>query len=259
MSAKRHKDRPLGGKIGADHPMADVIADAYLVFSYPAPQTLGVCRGCCMDPDIERDFLNPTIDQMPLSYVRDWFFAAADPVIPKSTWGYLLPRVMEVLASGEDPSSVGPEVSLNRFPTGVRENWTQAEWAVIDRFQRAFLDQCKDPLIEGGDYLDDYICTFALAGFDLDDLLDQVWNWSDAELTARLYNDWCYPGMQVSIWLTAFWEGELIGKTHEWYTSAALNDRMVAYCLDDATPPPLARMAEAVSDAIHPVGAPRQT
>jgi hypothetical protein len=244
---------PLLGKVAPDDPFFHLIEEAYRVFAYPKPKSIEVCESCCMDAAIEADFFNPPIRQLPLSYVRDWYFAAyLPPGIAKETWGYLLPRILEILAAGQDLSH-SIEVSLNRFQTGNPELWSAREWNVIDRFQRAFL---KNKIQPSDEYLDDFVCMFGLAGWDVDGLMRQVSSASDEDLARRFWNDWCrnvVPGRE-DIWITAFWEGEGRSTAYNFYTSQDLHDRMQALALDRTTEPELAEKAFAVASVIEASG-----
>ncbi|MEL7258667.1 MAG: hypothetical protein AAFN80_12615 [Pseudomonadota bacterium] len=244
----RKIEKPLKAKLAPDHPLYEVIEEAYRVFNYPTPTEIGVCQGCCMCRKIEKDFFNPPIRELPLHYLQDWYFAASDIPLSKRIWGYLLPRILEVLANGEDLSMVALEVSVNRFPTGDKTQWTGAEWAVIDNFQRKYLDHFIAES-QTGDYLDDVLCMFAEAGWPLDDLLDQVWAAPDDVLTHRLYLDWCNSG--AAIWVTTFWEGGRNTDVFDFYTSRRLYKRMERLALRDNTPSDLAEKALAVASVIQ--------
>ena len=245
--AKRKQQKPLKAKLAPDHPFFEIIEEAYRVFAYDTPESTDVCVGCCMDADIEADFFTPPIREMPLHYLRDWFFAAYDPGgVSKRTWGYLLPRVLEVLAFGEDPASVGLEVSLNRFQTGVCENWNAAEWEVLDRFQRAYLVR---GMSQGEDNLDDILCMFGIAGWPLQDLFDQVSAFPDEVLVRRFHRDWCFG--RPSIWITSFWEGGGNSAAFEFYTSRQLYERIERLALDPGTERELAEMAMRVASVIE--------
>jgi len=240
------------GKVAEGHPFFDIIEEAYAVFDYPKPTSTEVCH-CCMYAEIEADFFNPPIRQLPLAYVRDWYSAAYDPEkgVAKATWGYLLPRLLEILASGEDVSDVAFEISLRRFDTGNPENWSKAEWAVLDRFQRMLLHHRIEDSTE---YLDDVICMFRLAGWPLDDLTAQVETASGEALALRLWNDWCswpLPGRE-SIWVTAFWNSPDNSKILAFYTSDRLYEKIEALALDDNTDPELASKASAVASIMRP-------
>ena len=244
---KQVKPPDPGAKLAPDSPFFSIIKDAYRVFSDRKPPAIGVCEGCCMYPEIEADFFNPERAQLPLAYVRDWFFAAADMPMPKPVWEYLLPRVLEILACGEDPSSVGIEVSLSRFPTGDAAQWSTEQFAVLERFAAQFID-CQKTSTR--DYLDDVLCMFGTAAFDLRPLLALIEAWSDADLATKLHADWGHP-YGGSIWITAFWEAPLNSQVFAWYTSRALYDRMVAFGMAGATPRALSRKALDVADIIE--------
>ncbi|MGB3316878.1 MAG: hypothetical protein WBB85_21015 [Albidovulum sp.] len=205
-----------------------------------------------MDADIEADFFNPQIDELPLHYIQDWYFAAYDPKgVAKSTWSYLLPRILEILAIGEDVSNVALEVSLNRFETGNRDNWTSDEWKILDEFQRHFLKREIESKTEN--YLDDTICMFRLAGWPLKDLLEQVVSTSDVILAQRFWNDWCngvVPGRE-SIWITAFWDDPDKTTVFDFYTSKALYTRMESLVFADNTDPEISTKALAVAGVIE--------
>lgn len=248
-SRRKSIDKKVGSKLDPSSAFFEVVERAYSAFDGPKPTDLGVCRNCCMYPEIEADFLNPDIRNLPLAYVRDWFFAAADQPVNKAIWRHLLPRVLEILAVGEeDPADVGLEVSLSRFPTGDAAQWNATQTEVLWRFADLYLDRQKT---NTRDYLDDVLCMFGLAGYELQRLLARLDLWSDSELAWKLYNDWAHPFGGGSIWITAFWEAPLNSEVFAWYTSQRLYDRMFQFGLDDATPREIARKALDVSDMIE--------
>lgn len=244
---------PLKATVSAGHPFFDIIEEAYRVFDYPKPSSTEVCQHCCMDAKIEAAFFDPPIRQLPLEYVRDWYFAAYNPEtgVAKATWAYLLPRLLEILATDEDLADVGLEVSLERFETGNSKNWSIKEWAVLDRFQRMFL-QHRIENTKG--FLDDVLCMFKLGGWVLDDLMDQVEAAPSEKLAVRLWNDW-YSGRaprRESIWVTAFWDSADSTKILDFYMSDGLYEKMEALALDDDTDPELAAKASAVATMMRP-------
>ena len=245
----RKQIKPLKGKITTNSPFFDVIQDAYAVFDYDKPSATGVCVQCCMEPEIEERFFRPDIAEMPLHYVRDWFFAACNPGLSKRIWGYLLPRVLELLACDQEPASVGLEVTLSRFPTGNRQQWSEAEWEVLDRFQRLYLVQSMN---SRRDYLDDVLCMFGNAGWPLEDLFSQITDLPDEMIVGRLWSDWCIG--RPSVWITAFWEGGGNTAAFSFYTSKAMRDRMERIALDEVTDLELAEKAMEVASVIYAVG-----
>lgn len=239
------------GQIQLGNPLFDLVDEAYRVFSYPKPSTLDVCRNCCMDARVEADFFHPSIRDLPQSYVRDWFWADCGPSgVSRATWGYLLPRILEILASGNCVASVGLEVSLRRFDTGNPDNWSKSEWRILDDFQRRFLSL---QIAQGTYPLDNVLCMFRLGGWPLADLLDQVAAVPAASLARRLWRDWCkdHAMGREAVWVTSFWESGDNALVHAFYTSSCLHERMEALVLADETDPDLVAQASAVACVIE--------
>lgn len=237
-------------KVGPGHPLFEFIEEAYRVFSYPRPQSTGVCELCCMDAKIEADFFNPKIAELPLNYVQDWYQGAyTRDEMPKATWAYLLPRILEILAADEDPSPIGREVSLNRFETGNPKNWSTSEWKILDRFQKAFLQR---EIARRTDFLDDTVCMFGIAGWSIRSLLEQITATPDEQLARRLWRDWCncVPGRE-SVWISAFWESPDNSTVFDFYTSREIHTRIEAVALSDRSTSELAVKASAVVNVIE--------
>jgi len=241
---------PVNGKVASDHPFFAIIQEAYQVFDYPRPQSTGVCIHCCMDSKIEADFFKPKIQDLPLAYVQDWYHGAYTPnEMPKETWAYLLPRILEILAADEDPSTNAREVVLYRFETGNRGNWSAKEWSVLDRFQKAYLAR---EISRCDDYLDDAVCMFGMAGWPVQSLFKQVADAPDEVLARRLWHDWCncLPGRE-SVWISTFWESPGNSAAFEFYTSREMRGRMETLALSEGVTPELAAKASAVVDVIE--------
>ncbi|MDD9923948.1 MAG: hypothetical protein OXQ92_16965, partial [Boseongicola sp.] len=137
--------------------------------------------------------------------------------------------------------------SLNRFRTGDKDLWPSQQWAVLDDFQRAYLDREIKRI--GGECLDDAICMFGLAGWPLNELFEQVSAQSDRILAERFFSDWCVG--RPSIWITAFWEQPGNTEAFNFYTSRDLYERMEALALDEGTDPELAEKALSVASVIQ--------
>ncbi|MFQ6547462.1 hypothetical protein AADZ90_005850 [Aestuariibius sp. 2305UL40-4] len=244
MAKLRPKTRGPDGHTPEDSPFHPLIEEGYRVFKRPVPAGTGVCE-CCMDPQIEADFFNHGQQGLPFHYLRDWYFAAADIPLAKDIWAFLLPRILDALAAGEEVSSVGNEVALNRFPTGNPENWTSGEWTVLDRFQRLTLDQHRPG---GAYYLDDILCMFGIAGWRVPDLFQQVHAWPIDRLVTQLWHDWC-DAKQPGIWIDAFWPDD--APSYPFYTAPDLHDRIHSFALADTTDPFLAEKAIEVAHVIE--------
>lgn len=241
---RRNRSAPPVPEGSAGDPLNRIVETAYRVFAGRKPSGTGVCeQSCCMDPAIVRDFFTPPLRTLPLAYVRDWFSAAYEPDgVPRDIWTYLLPRILELLAAGEDVCPVGIELSLDRFATGKPESWSAEEWKVLDAFRRAYLARA----VETGDQpLDDVLCMFSRAGWAVEDLIGQLAAMPDAMLAHGLWRGGC-GGISIS----AFWKSPANTAVYEFYTSQALFDRMEALALADDTDPKLTAKAAAVADLI---------
>ncbi len=239
------KSRQPQGHVADDSPFHDLIEQAYKVFKRAAPPDDGACD-CCMYPDIKADFFNHGQRDMPLHYLHDWYAAAVNPNLSKAIWAYLLPRILDAVASGHDFPALGFEVALSRFPTGDQHQWTQAEWHIIDTYQRMFLD-CFER--RGQCHLDDIICMFANAKWNVDDLFSQVFAWPTERLVTEFWQDWCAPPIvKPAIWVTAFWADERVPMRY--YTDNAFYLRLLDYGCDEKTAPALATKAFALADLI---------
>ncbi len=241
----RKQTKPLKAKVSESSPFYGIIQDAYRVFACDTPSDIGVLQWE-METEIAADFFNPSIAELPLHYLRDWFWAITEPTFSQHIWKYLLPRVLEVLACGEDLDSSGTEVSLRRFPTGERSNWNDAEWDVLDRFQRLYLLQAAESNTE---YLDDVLCMFGIAQWPLDDLLTQVFDLPDTVLVPRLWTDWCTG--RPCIWINAFWERDESETVFNFYSSRDMYNRMERLGLSEDFPLEMAHKARAVADVIR--------
>ena len=156
---------------------------------------------------------------------------------------YLLPRVLEVVACGEDPSCLGIEVTF-RAVTGDPALWTPVQWQVLDAFQRAIF-RMQPPAMAWT--IDELLCAFSSGGWAQETLWAQVLDWPVATLVRRLHRDWG-GGAQLGVWSTAFWNGD--ARMYARYLDPALYARIedFALCCDDAE---LAGQAMQVADAIQ--------
>lgn len=204
------------------------IDEAWRVFDIPAPATTGVCQHCCMDPKIEADFLNRTARDLPLDYVRDWYFAAFADDISHNHVAWFLPRVMELLADGQEFAHAGDEVAFQRLPrTGFPDRWPERQVAAVNRFALAYLEMklATDTPLGWGE-LDHLLCMFGEGGIDIAPLLDRLDALSDDDLASLLHRTWVYEH-SGSIPFDAFWSREPARTmAWNWYTSAALMERM---------------------------------
>lgn len=204
------------------------IAHAWQVFDLPAPATTGVCKGCCMEPEIEADFLKQRARDLPAAYVRDWYFAAFADGLSHDHVAWFLPRVMEMLADGEEVAMVGNEVAFARLRrTGFPDRWPAPEVAAVNQFAVAFLKtMIATKAARPTGALDTALCMFGQGGIDIAPLLGLMDAMTDDDLANLLHDDWFF-GDRGRIPFNAFWEAEPARTlAWAWYTSPALAARM---------------------------------
>lgn len=212
---------------GADALKA-AIDHAWRVFDLPAPDTTGVCENCCMDAAIEANFLKTGARDLPSAYVRDWYFAAYADGISHDHIAWFLPRVMEMLANGEEVAVVGHEVVFGRLPlTGFPDQWRTDEVEAVNRFALAFFEaMLVEPSPAFMQDLDSWLCMIGQGGIDIEPVLRRMDALPDDDLAGLLHHDWFIRG-HGSIHFDAFWDTEPARTlVWNWYTSADLLARL---------------------------------
>jgi hypothetical protein len=210
------------------------IDEAWRVFDIPAPQDLGVCTGCCMDPALAAEMQATPARELSERHVLEWYGAAftSDPTFGQVTW--FLPRVLEMLADGKEVAHVGEEVAFARLPlTGFPGRWPERQVAAINCFALAHLDMklVADPPLDWGE-LDRMLCMFGQGGIDMGPLLARLDALPDRDLAAILHQSWYYF-KSGSIPVNAFWSRQPAkSQVWGWYTSKALMERMARAAMD---------------------------
>lgn len=177
-----------------------------------------------MDPAIEADFLNHPARDLPAAYVHDWYFAAFAADLGYSQMGWILPRVLQLLADGEEVTNLGLEVVLARLPVaGFPDGWPPEAVEVVSRFAHAWI---ATRIEEGTTEIDAHLCMIGESGLPIGPLLADVAALADAELAALLHRSWV-KGRAGSIGFSAFWSQEPArSEVWAWYTSTGLEARM---------------------------------
>lgn len=193
------------GRVDPASPLAEIVEDAYRLFRAPAPMIDVTCPcPACISPEAAEILARDDVRTVPLWVVSEWFHTAVEPGLPIEYWTWLLPRVLEGLASGDPSFPPNYELALSRFPIGDATRWTTEQWLVLERFRTGYLDQ----FMPGGlRCLDDVLCLFALGHWPLDDLIDQVIGWPAERLLPVLADDWSLhePSTPGSFPLSPFW------------------------------------------------------
>ena len=202
------------------------VARAWQVLDLPVPATTGVCVNCCLDPQIEADFLNHSARDLPAAYVRDWYFAAYSPDLRFAQMGWLLPRVMQMLAEGEEVTNLGLEVVLARLPlAGFPDAWPRDAVQAVRDFAHAYLvTACAE---EGTEPLDEVLCMIGESGLPIGDFLADLDRLADDTLADMLHRSWVVDwGGKIP--LSPFWSTDTSrAAVWGWYTSPELYKRMM--------------------------------
>ncbi|MEO1471549.1 MAG: hypothetical protein AAFV86_21130, partial [Pseudomonadota bacterium] len=216
--------RDIAGRPWPTSPFAPIVDQAYRVFDYPTPLTTGVCD-CCTDRRLMRELLTLDRRTIGVEHFRDWYDGAGDP--PHETWGYFLPRILELLAQGHRLAGLNDYV-LQRGPTGVPSAWSGAEWRLLDAWQRAYIDALP---LQARIRLDDALTMLVLGGWPLDALTPQLLTWPDEALIDTLWREWCLPGHEPEITAWGLWDDEEEAALLAFYRSDPLAWRIVCFAL----------------------------
>lgn len=178
--------------------MSAVIADAYKVFGrYRAPGLpLDACT-CCMDPELQDQMRKLPLRKLTRQHFYEYNCAAKGLVQPVSEILYFLPRLLELIALGEEVHH-STELYLDRIGRCPPDAFSEAERALLNRFALtcfadllASLDQPQpdDPL--------SVLLMFHIGGLQIEPLLDYWLNCQDPQSTVHY--------VEASYW--QFWEG----------------------------------------------------
>lgn len=150
-----------------------VIADAYKVFGrYRAPTVqLDACP-CCMCPTLEEQMRKLPLRRLTREHFYEYNTAAKGEVQPVWEVLYFLPRLLELIAHGEDVHH-STELYLDRVGRCPPQTFNEAEREVLNRFAINYFaghlaSRDQRPLEDALTVL----LMFHIGGFDLPPLLD---------------------------------------------------------------------------------------
>ena len=206
---------------------------------------LDVCTHCCMDPRLEAEMHRLPLRQIGQRHMYAYNDSAKSEVQPTPELRYLIPRLLELVARGEEVHH-STELYLDRLGRREVDAFSASEWQSIERVCQGIFTHrlslapwernetgCPDPLF-------DLLLMFSIGGVDILPML-KVWA-SDASPQATLnyvessyWNYWYHGGGRVS---NAFGEdrGDFQALMRAWLerieTKATFAERILALDLD---------------------------
>jgi hypothetical protein len=171
-------------------PLNPAIEQIYAVFrSYKAPkELLDVCIGCCMDIELEKEMRRIPLRQISANHFYEYNGSAKSTEQPPDEIKYLLPRLLELLASDADLHH-STELNLQRLGNCQEASFTKQELEAIDTFALAYFAQylSQHPWqvgkIDLNNEIFDILLMFDIGGVDLPPLLDYWLNNEDTSAT----------------------------------------------------------------------------
>lgn len=166
------------------------VADVYRVFAkYPSPPfPLDVCLACCVSEDVEKALRLWPLSKLTARHFYEYNTSAKGESQPQKELGRLLPRMLELLAAGEDVHH-SIELSLDRLGRCPPGCWNDIELAALDRFALAYFDDVLHGSSSGegeGPWREDplsVLLMFDIGGQDIRPLLDLWLHSSDPAST----------------------------------------------------------------------------
>jgi len=209
--------------------LREICARAYDVFDVPVPDTAGVCTACCMSPEDERAIRATPVREVPLRLVQEWLYAAYAPDIGRPHLVWIFPRIMELLAQGQDVSWIGNQVAFARCEQGgSMRDWPKARRDVFGEFAAAYVDARLD---WPGPGLDEMFCILGASGMDPAPIIARLDAVPLPRLARAMLADW--NGVFPDLGSDAFWKkGPFLDAVRDWFCDGRLGDRLMQYGMD---------------------------
>jgi hypothetical protein len=182
-----------------------VVADAYRAFGrHSAPaHPLDACIACCMSQELEQEMRQLPLTKLTRRHYYEYNTAAKGPVQPPGEVLYLLPRLLELMARGEEVHH-SLELSLQRLGRCADSPFSQREQDVLNRFALAYFQSALagDRDVDGvRSLLEDpfsILLMFHIGGVAIEPLLDVWARTDDPQATVQF--------VEASYW--RFWKNQ---------------------------------------------------
>ena len=169
---------------------------------------LDVCTHCCMDAQLEAEMHRLPLRQISQRHMYEYNGSAKSEVQPTPELRYLIPRLLELVARGEEVHH-STELYLDRLGRREADAFSPAEWQTIQHLceclfaHRLSLYPWQKPAERWQDPLFDLLLMFAIGGVDIAPMLAQ---WRDADapqstlhyVESSYWNYWYYGGGRVN-------------------------------------------------------------
>lgn len=195
--------------------LREVVVEAYRTFEHHAapPFPLDACLACCVSVEVEQQLRSWPLARLTAEHFYEYNCSAKSEAQPVQEIGHLLPRMLELLAKGEEIHH-SIELSLDRLGHCPEDSWSEDELAVLNRFALAyFACVLRDGLADDGacPWVDDpfsILLMFTIGGIAIEPLLGLWLDCDDPSSTAQF--------VEATYW--HFWE-------HREYRNAFASDR----------------------------------
>lgn len=168
--------------------MQQVIKDAYSLFGkYSTPEHFSVCTHCCVNTRQEYELRALPLSSLSRDLIYVYNDSAKDDLDSKDEVAYLLPRILELIALGEEIHH-SPELYLDWMSKTPLEQWTEAEKELLERFA---LQYTKDAFQQAKQEqwvveIDSILIMFCHADIDIQAILDWLAQCTDDIVVASI-------------------------------------------------------------------------
>ncbi|WCM89083.1 hypothetical protein [Acidovorax sp. NCPPB 3576] len=177
--------------------LREAVDAAYAAFQRHGPPTqmLDVCTGCCMDEAMEREMRRLPLREITARHFYEYNSSAKSSEQPAEEMLYLLPRMLELLAQGEELHH-STELYLDRLGRCPADALSRPERAAVDAFALAFFREglgrsAQEPSPFHGANAFDILLMFHIGGIAIAPLLAH-WLQDDRASAVLHYADGSY-------------------------------------------------------------------
>jgi len=208
--------------------LKEIAARAYVSYSRPAPATIGVCTGCCMAPKTARAMLDSAVGDISLDQILEWYGAAKDRDLSANHVFWMLPRVLDFIARGEDIAFCGNQIAFRHFRNAsLMPQWPKSEKALFQEYAAAFMDARLDQRYPE---LDLNFCMFAKSGVEMGEVLARLDQCDPLRFSKAIIAE-AYNGA-LRIGRDAFWEDSpALDAICNWLADPKLADRLMTWAM----------------------------